>query len=119
VQDNIRKIRQWKNIPQKTVASNAGIPQSALSRIEAGGDVAWSKILRIAKALDVSIEDLISFDSKVVFNQFGKRSNGIVIQSSNNTEQQLSDLLETLKKENAYLKKLLEKAIGKKQNPKK
>lgn len=116
MQDNIRKIRLWKNLPQKRVARDALIPQSTLSRIEAGSDVTWSKILRIAKALDVSIEDLISFDSKVVFNQFGKRSSGIVIHN-NNTEQQLAELIETLRKENAYLKKLLEKTITKKKKP--
>lgn len=67
--ENIKKIRQWKEIPQKAVSDSTGIPQGTLSKIEAGSDTLWSKLNDIADALSVSIQDLVCFEaSKISFN---------------------------------------------------
>jgi transcriptional regulator with XRE-family HTH domain len=64
---NIREIRESKDIPQRKLAKalNMGIP--VISNIEAGArDLRVSELAPIAKALGVSVIDLITYPKKYV-----------------------------------------------------
>lgn len=116
--DNIRKIRLWKEISQKDISIVTKIPQGTLSKIEAGQDFLWSRLEKIAQALKVDVKDVVCFDSnKVIFNLSGERAKGVVINQTMSQEQ-LHEIIEILKDENAFLRKLIEKAITKKTNTK-
>ena len=64
--------------------------QAGYSKIESGQtDVSYSKIVEIAKVLEVSPEDLIAFDSQKYFNSFNNvkgNNNGSVIIDMNADE---------------------------------
>jgi transcriptional regulator with XRE-family HTH domain len=117
--ENIKKIRQWKGIPQKTISDLTGIPQGTLSKIEGGSDILWSKLVGISAALEISIQDIVCFDAnKVTFNLSGEKAKGVVINHNNQNEKQLQELIQVLKDENSFLRKMLEKSINKKQSNK-
>src|ERR1700739_589338 len=86
IHENIRKIRQWKNIPQKQISDETGIAQSVLSRIEQGTDFRWSQLVKISASLGLTPEEIICFNPKVVFNQIGKHSKGMVINQGTDSQ---------------------------------
>jgi len=115
---NIKRIRQWKQIPQKEISDVTGIPQGTLSKIEGGSDVLWSKLISISSALSVSIEDLILFDAnKVTFNMTGDKANGMVI-NQNNTSENKEEIIKIMRDENLFLRKMLGNSIKNKLNKK-
>jgi len=58
--NNIKKVRKNKNLTQLDLASSLNIEDSALRRIENGRTNPTIKtLLKIAKALDISIFDLL------------------------------------------------------------
>ncbi len=58
--DNIRMQRLMRKYKQEYVAQQAGISQSAYSRIESGEtDPPWSRIVAIAKAIGCSLRDFL------------------------------------------------------------
>lgn len=113
--ENIKKIRQWKGIPQTTISDSTGIHQGTLSKIEAGSDFLWSKLVSISSALDVNVQDIVCFDlSKVTFNLTGDKAKGVVINHGVNEKQQ-NEIIQVLKDENLFLRKMLEKTLNKNQ----
>lgn len=115
--ENIKKIRQWKEIPQKAVSDSTGIPQGTLSKIEGGSDVLWSKLNDIAEALSVSIQDLVCFEaSKINLTASGNNSGRMDIGPLQDENE--SELVKVLKNENAFLRKILEKTVTKNQKNK-
>jgi transcriptional regulator with XRE-family HTH domain len=114
VHENIKKIRHYKQIPQKEISALTGIPQGTLSKIEGGADFSWSKLVKISEALGVKIEDIIGFNGKMIFNQIGDKTKGMVINQSSANEKQYHDIIKLLKDENSFLRKALQKALGKK-----
>ncbi len=61
---NIRAIRQRKEMSQQLLASLCGFEKSNMSRIEAGrSNVTILTLLKIAKALKVELKDLVDFES--------------------------------------------------------
>lgn len=88
-----------------------GIHQGTLSKIEGGADVLWSNIEKIADALGITIQELVCFDTnKVTFNLSGNKAKGVVIHHQVN--EQLMQVNQLLSEENAFLKRMLEKAIN-------
>lgn len=64
--DTIRKYRKEKGLTQKELGQLCGINESQIRRYELGGKNSKPKletIQKIAKALEVSIFDLLDFDS--------------------------------------------------------
>ena len=51
IQEQIRKARESKGLTQSDLGSRIGQPQSAVSRIERGGDLRVSTLLEMARAL--------------------------------------------------------------------
>ena len=60
--DNIKRLRAELGLSQEQLAKKADVTYSALSKIEAGyhTDPRVSTLLRISRALDVTIDDLMS-----------------------------------------------------------
>ena len=60
--DNIKRFRAEKNLSQERLAQASGVTYSALSKIEAGyhTDPRVRTLLKIARALGVTIDDLMS-----------------------------------------------------------
>ena len=114
IHENIKKIRHYKQIPQKEISALTGIPQGTLSKIEGGADFSWSKLVKIAKALDMEIEDIIGFNAKMIFNQIGSKTQGMVIHQSSANEKQYQEIIQLLKDENSFLRKALQKSLSKK-----
>ncbi|MEO5569522.1 MAG: helix-turn-helix transcriptional regulator [Bacteroidia bacterium] len=69
--NNIKRIRELKNLSQEYVANNLGISQSAYSRRELGMVKTDADMLKdIAEILEVTVDDVIHFHEK---NLFGKK----------------------------------------------
>lgn len=59
----VRVWREHRGLPQRTLAERAGISASYLNQIERGGKPgSLAAMLRIARALDVRVEDLVATD---------------------------------------------------------
>jgi len=66
---NIRKIRELKNLTREHVAEELKMSMSGYGKIERGEvDLTVSKLIEIAKVLDVSIEFIFRFDVSIFFN---------------------------------------------------
>lgn len=91
------------------MADQLGVTQAGYSKIEKGKTIlSYIKLVEIARILDVSVEDIISFDSQRYFNNFnnvkGNNNGSILINQDNN---------ETLKALYEDKIKLLEKLLKK------
>lgn len=72
--ENIKRLRELRNMTQKTVAEILNMTQANYSKIEAGEvDIPYSRLEQIAKALKTKPEDLISYDERKVFNTYFER----------------------------------------------
>lgn len=83
----IRKLRELRNLKQETMAELLGISQTAYSKIERDEiEVSQERLEQIAKALDVSVQDILSFDEKIFFNLIHNQDNasfGYIIHNNN------------------------------------
>jgi transcriptional regulator with XRE-family HTH domain len=70
--DKIKRVRELRKLTQKALADKIGMSETGYSKIERDEtDIPFSRLDQIAKALNVKIEDIISFDEKYVFNNYG------------------------------------------------
>lgn len=66
---NIRKIRELKSLTREYVAEEIKMSMSGYGKIERGEvDLTLSKLIKISKVLDVSIEFILKFDTTIFFN---------------------------------------------------
>lgn len=112
----IKKLRELKNLTQEHMASALDLDQSAYSRIEKGmTKVTHERVVKIAEVLGVEPEDIYAFDESQIFNigtQHG--DNGKIIKMLNDKERSLyEEMIKTLREENEYLKKTLDKILAK------
>lgn len=64
--ENIRRYRQKQGITQKSLAYRAGLNRRSISALENGKhEPSASTILRLAGALDVTLEDLLSGSGEI------------------------------------------------------
>lgn len=67
--ENIKKIRELKNLTQDSMAVLLGVSQKTYSNIEnAGNNITYEKILRIAEALEVNITKVLELNTEVLLN---------------------------------------------------
>lgn len=98
--NNIKRIREFKNITQEYIATELGITRQTYMLIENGqSDVKFESIKKIAVLLDVSVNDIISYDDKMVLNNCTNSHFGYNYQAFSNDEKEL------------YLKLLSEKDL--------
>jgi transcriptional regulator with XRE-family HTH domain len=64
----ISKIRELKGMKQETLASELGISQQAVSKIEQSADVDGEALEKIAKVLGLSPEAIKAFTEEAIFN---------------------------------------------------
>ncbi|MRX41533.1 helix-turn-helix domain-containing protein [Flavobacterium sp. LC2016-23] len=68
VKNKIKTIRELRNYTQEYMAYQLGITQAGYSKIEKGKTtLSYVKLEEISRILEVSIEDIISFDSQRYF----------------------------------------------------
>lgn len=68
VYKNIKKIRELKNLTREYVADELEMSTSGYGKIERGEvDLTVSKLIKIAKVLNVSIEFIFKFDVEIFF----------------------------------------------------
>lgn len=53
IQEQIREVREAKGLTQSDLGARIGQPQSAVSRIERGGDLRVSTLLEMARVLEM------------------------------------------------------------------
>ena len=120
--NNIRKMRELRSLTQDDMAEKLAMSQNGYSRIERDEtDVPFSRLVQIAKALDVELLDLITFDGdKLLLNQsFSDNSltNGIGYQHNQGIAENERRLYESritdLQKEIDYLRGMLERTLTK------
>jgi transcriptional regulator with XRE-family HTH domain len=69
VYENIRKIRELKNLTREFVAAELKMSASGYGKIERGDvDLTVSKLIEISKVLEVSTEFIFKFDVSIFFN---------------------------------------------------
>ncbi|KFF03432.1 helix-turn-helix transcriptional regulator [Flavobacterium reichenbachii] len=91
IKNKIKSIRELKNYTQEYVADQLGVTQAGYSKIEKGKTIlSFAKLVEIARILEVSVEDIISFDSQRYFKSFnsvkGNSNNGGIIINSDDSE---------------------------------
>lgn len=90
ISENIKNLRELRNFTQDYMSQQLNMTQAGYSKIESGNtDISYSKIIEIAKVLEVTPEDLIAFDSQKYFNSFNNvkgNNNGSVIINMNADE---------------------------------
>ena len=65
----IRKLRELRNYKQGYMADKLGISPGAYGKIERDEtELSHERLEQIAKVLDLSVADILSFDEKTVFN---------------------------------------------------
>ncbi|TDO99140.1 helix-turn-helix transcriptional regulator [Flavobacterium sp. 245] len=110
IKNKIKSIRELKNYTQEYMAEQLGVTQAGYSKIEKGKTVlSFEKLVEIARILEVSVEDIISFDSERYFNSFNKvigNNNGSILI---NTEQNTATLKLLYEDKITLLEKLLAK----------
>ncbi len=78
VGQNIRRIREFKNLTQEAVAEKSGLSVSTYGNIERGeADVNFRKLADIAEALEVQEEDILLMGNTVSNNTFNNHDNSI------------------------------------------
>jgi transcriptional regulator with XRE-family HTH domain len=67
---NISRIRELKGMKQEALAISIGVSQQWVSNIESSETLDQERLLKIAKALDVTVEAIENFSEESVFNFF-------------------------------------------------
>jgi transcriptional regulator with XRE-family HTH domain len=57
--DRIREAREHANLTQEKLADRAGLGRSTLQRVEAGSGIKYVHLIRIARALDMQLAELV------------------------------------------------------------
>lgn len=70
--NKIKKVRELRNYTQEYMAQKMNISQASYSRFEASNSgITFSQLTSIATVLEMKVEDLIAFDEKMIFNNYG------------------------------------------------
>ena len=114
---NIRKIRELKGYSQEFLASELEISQRQLSRIENNeSDISVSKLENISKILEVSLNQILGFDERFIFqhceNAYGANHQNNYAFSEKEREQ-YEKRISHLEEEITYLREQLNSIISK------
>ncbi|MFM2268051.1 MAG: hypothetical protein RL757_1492, partial [Bacteroidota bacterium] len=117
IANNIKKVREFKDLTQEYVAQQLNISQVAYSKMERGEtEISMSKLEQISKIFEVSITDLVNFDEKRVFfniteNKDQSTINAALILNNGLIEKERAmyeEMIKQLHSEITYLKKILD-----------
>lgn len=79
---NIATLRNLKGVKQEALAADTGIPQSDISFIENSKDVDEEKLLKIAKALNLTPEVIRAFDEMYAFYSIDNKLENVEIKET-------------------------------------
>ena len=91
----ISKIRELRGMKQETLATELGISQQAISKIEQSAEVEEDALIKIAKVLGVTVEGLKHFTEDSVFNNINNFHDNS-IQNNFNPIEKVIELYERL-----------------------
>lgn len=107
---NIRKIRELKSFSQQNVADSIETTQKQLSRIENGQtSPTFDVLIKITKALDVGLNELLNFNESYVFNSCTTNQQGDYVAYNNTEIGQVEKIYKRLLDEKDKVIALLEK----------
>lgn len=108
---NIRMIRELKGITQQNLADELKVNQKTISRIENGSlSPKFDVLVKISDVLAVSLENILQFDDKQIFNNYSQNQQGGKFIAYNNTAiDQVEELYHQLLAEKDKRIALLEK----------
>ena len=103
----IKKIRDLKGLTQEHLADKLNMSVTGYGKIERDEvDLPFSRLEQIAEVFKVKVEDIVSFDEKVVFNNYGTandRSFSIIYEYSTKTEKLYEDKIKLMEDKIKYL----------------
>lgn len=107
----IKMMRELRNYTQKHMSSLLEMSPSGYSKIERDEtDISLKRLQQIAEILGTDTSSILSFDEKQVFNIcHNMNGNGVVQNQHLDFSKNMETLIDQLREENAYLRKLLEK----------
>jgi transcriptional regulator with XRE-family HTH domain len=117
--EKIKKLREFRNLTQEHLAKILDMTQAGYSRIERDEvDLNLNRLEQIAKVLNVSIEDVLGFDTNKLSFNTNANDHCIVYQNQNQglierERQQYESRITDLQKEIDRLHNLLEKTLSK------
>jgi transcriptional regulator with XRE-family HTH domain len=91
----ISKLRELRGMKQETLASELGISQQAISKIEQSAEVEEDALIKIAHVLGVTVEGLKHFTEDAVFNNINNFHDNS-IQNNFNPIEKVIELYERL-----------------------
>lgn len=111
--NKFKKLRELRNFTQSHMAEQLGISQSSYSTIENGEqDITLSRLEEISKLLGMRVEDVITFDEKMVFNiSNSKNGVGYVQQNTVSNDEKWEELyreMSALRERVGYLEGVIE-----------
>jgi transcriptional regulator with XRE-family HTH domain len=109
--NKIRLLREERELSQENMASVLGITQSNYARLEKDDNrISVPRLIIIAKTLETTVTELVGEKANTVVNQNTQRDAFAYFQS---TFQADKEHIQTLKDENEYLKKMLDRFLEK------
>lgn len=113
VLERIRKFRGLKEYSQEYMGQQLGLSQKGYSSLENGETpLSIDRLNKIAEILDIDVFELLSFDEKVLFNNYNhSNQTGFFGTFYGNVTQgdMYEKMIDQLKEENVHLKKQIEK----------
>lgn len=114
--NKLRKFRELRNYTQEYMAKELNMTTAGYGKIERDeSEITYQKLEKIAQILGMRVEDIINFNESLVFNVMYNQTgitNGYVVAPENtfdNERKLFEQIIQQLREENAFLKKLLEK----------
>lgn len=114
IERKIRQIRELRGYSQEYMAAQLNLSTRAYSKIESGEtQLTINRLNEICKILNVSPQELLGFDAKIIFNNNLTEQKGGKFIAYNNTEiKQIQELYERLLEEKDYIIKEKDKRIN-------
>lgn len=110
---NIKKIRELKNLKRSYLADRLGITVSAMGRIErCESEVGVRRLSEIANLLGVTVESILKFDAQEVLNDPNKMKDAEGEKNYSKLDEEIRTELFALRKENEYLRSVLERLLS-------
>ncbi len=107
--NKIRLLREERGLSQENMAAALEMTQSNYARLEKDDNrISVSRLIIIAKTLDITITELVGEKANNVVNQHNNQEAVTYLHTNFQADR---EHIQSLKDENAYLKKMLEKVM--------
>ncbi|TLU99573.1 helix-turn-helix domain-containing protein [Dyadobacter luticola] len=110
--EKIKKIRELKNYTQDYMAQKLEMTQAGYGKLERNeSDLSYQKLEKIAEVLKVSVEDIINFNEKMIFNvMHNQTGNGYVVNNGLSEQERklYEQIIQQQKEEIEFLRKFID-----------